>query len=376
MWLTMETAGVRAGNLGGFTSLKENPRKVKVGLKCRVAQAFSISQRRAKKNPRAGCPEHVRLPPKNNKRQLRRMAAAAPQVDNFANIKFKLNNGHEMPAVGLGTFRIRRPDDIMKTVDYALDAGYRMFDTAAVYSNESYLKKAFQTLLPKYGLERSDIFVTTKLAPSNHGGPEVVIPAINKSLENLGLEHVDLYLVHFPGTSKLRAEDPRNKEIRAETWASMEEVYDQGLANAIGVSNFNVRHLQELLTNHCVVPAVNQVEWHPQYHQKELLQFCKEKDIVLQAYCSLGGTSISNLSLLENAVVQKIAQKHNKTSAQVLLMWALQHDVAVIPKSTDPQRIRENFLLDFRLSPEDLKALNDIGEKNPVKYAWDPNAVV
>ncbi|KAJ2954381.1 hypothetical protein O0L34_g2645 [Tuta absoluta] len=304
------------------------------------------------------------------------MAAEAPEVENFANIKFKLNNGHEMPAVGLGTYRIRRPDDVMKVVDYALDAGYRMFDTAAVYGNEPYLKTAFQTLLPKYGLERSDIFVTTKLSPSFHGGIDIVKPAFEKSLDNLGSGHGDMVLIHFPGSAKVPADDPRNRELRAATWASLEELYDQGLVNAIGVSNFTVQHLQELLANHCIVPAVNQVEWHPQYYQKELLEFCKEKDIVLQAYSSLGGTSTSNFSLLNHPVVQNIAQKINKTSAQVLLMWALQQDVAVIPKSTNPQRIKENITLDFRLSNEDMKMLDAIGEKHTHKYAWDPNAIV
>ncbi|KAM3968525.1 putative oxidoreductase YtbE [Aphomia sociella] len=299
----------------------------------------------------------------------------AASTDFAYNAKFTLCNGTIMPAVGLGTYRIRRADVIMNTVDYALDAGYRMFDTAAVYGNEYHLKDAFQTLLPKYGLEREDIFITTKLSPSDHGSREVTERAYRKSLENLGLEYVDLYLIHFPGTSRIPSDDVLNIKIRNQTWAGLAKLYDEGLVKAIGVSNFTVRHLREIMsTNHGVVPTVNQVEWHPYYYQSDLLEYCKTNNIVLQAYCSFGGTSSANMSLMQDPAVKNIAKKLNVTCAQVLLKWALQQGVAVIPKSTNPDRIRENISLKFKIPEEDIKALNALG-KHMIKYAWDPNPV-
>ncbi|XP_049884903.1 uncharacterized oxidoreductase YtbE-like [Pectinophora gossypiella] len=301
--------------------------------------------------------------------------AEAPAIESFGTIKFTLNNGTHMPAVGLGTYRVRQETDIMNAVDWALDAGYRMFDTAAVYGNECHLGAALRTFLPKYGLDRDDIFVTTKLSPSEHGDKEITEKAYLKSLKNLGLDYVDLYLIHFPGTARLRSDDGRNKVLRESTWSSLEEIYDEGRVNAIGVSNFTVRHLSELLlTHHSVIPAVNQVEWHPYYHQDELLKYCKEKEIVVQGYCPFGGASAANKTLLEDPVVKKIAKKLNVTCAQVCLVWALQKDVAVIPKSSNAARIKENISLKFRIPEEDMKALDALGEKN-IKYAWDPSIV-
>ncbi|XP_075990807.1 putative oxidoreductase YtbE [Anticarsia gemmatalis] len=302
--------------------------------------------------------------------------ATAMDPESYTTTKFTLNNGTTIPGVGFGTYRIRCGDVIMKVVDEALAAGYRMFDTAAVYHNEGHLKKAFQTLLPKYGLEREEIFITTKLSPSDHGSLEVVRKAYKHSLDNLGLDYVDLYLIHFPGTAKLACDDKRNIDIRNMTWASLVDLYDNGLVNAIGVSNFTVKHLQQLLrSNHGVIPAVNQVEWHPFYHQQELLDYCKENDILLQAYCSLGGTSANNDSLLKHPLVTKIANKLEVTNAQVLLRWALQQDIAVIPKSTDPRHIKDNIALNFTIPNEDMRILSDLGS-HKIKYAWDPSVVV
>ncbi|XP_059055167.1 uncharacterized oxidoreductase YtbE-like [Achroia grisella] len=294
---------------------------------------------------------------------------------NVSKTKFTLNNGTEMPAIGLGTFRIKTENAIMSTVDSALAAGYRLFDTAAVYGNEFYLKNAFRTLLPKYGLRREDIFVTTKLSPSNHGNRDVTERAYRKSLQNLGLDYVDLYLIHFPGTANTAADDILNVKIRDQTWAGLASLYDEGLIKAIGVSNFTVRHLQQVISaTHGVVPAVNQVEWHPYYFQHDLMEYCKRNGIVLQAYCSFGGTSSSNMNLMQDPVVNSIAKKFDVTCAQVLLKWALQQGVAVIPKSTDPQRIKENISLNFTIPNGDIIALNALGERN-IKYAWDPSVV-
>ncbi|XP_028179119.1 uncharacterized oxidoreductase YtbE-like [Ostrinia nubilalis] len=287
--------------------------------------------------------------------------------------RYVLNNGLEMPSIGLGTFRMRQADIIVETFDEALSAGYRMFDTATAYNNEGLIKEALETLLPKHGLERDDIFITTKLAPSDHGN-ERVRAAYQRSLDLLGLEYVDLYLIHFPGTANIPANDMRNFRMRDMTWRTLTEMYDEGLINSIGVSNFTQRHLDEIISSSHVTPTVNQVEWHPFYHDYDLLKFCKENDIQLQAYCSFGGSSHDNNELLNNPVVTQIAKKHNATSAQVLLVWALQHDIAVIPKTTHPDRLKENITLQFKLTPEEIKALNGLGERN-MKYAWDPKAV-
>nr|XP_021187535.2 uncharacterized oxidoreductase YtbE [Helicoverpa armigera] len=288
---------------------------------------------------------------------------------------FPLNTDHDMPAVGLGTYRIHKHDTIMHVVDEALSAGYRMFDTAAVYRNEASLGEALKLLLPQHGLDRDDIFVTTKLSPADHGDKDIVKKAYQASLQKLDIDFIDLYLMHFPGTARLQIGDPKNTEMRLKTWASMVDLYDDGWVNAIGVSNFTVAHLQQLMeANHDVYPAVNQVEWHPFYYQMELMDYCKKNSIVLQAYSSLGGKSVQNDDLLKHPAVTKIARKLEVTNAQVLLRWALQQEVAIIPKSTNPEHIRQNIALDFTIAPEDMNILNNL--ENEVKYAWDPSNVV
>ncbi|XP_053624495.1 uncharacterized oxidoreductase YtbE-like [Plodia interpunctella] len=289
--------------------------------------------------------------------------------------KFILNNGKVMPAIGLGTFRIRNGDVVMKVMDWALNAGYRMFDTAAVYGNESHLKIALKTLLPKYGLEREDIFITTKLSPSDHGTKEIVEHAYKKSLENLGLDYVDLYLIHFPGTAGIPSNHINNKHIRNETWKALAELYKEGRIKAIGVSNFTVVHLEQLMANNYgVIPAVNQVEWHPYYQPQDVLIYCKKNNILLQAYCSFGGTSSVNMSMMQDPGVNKIAKTLNVSCAQVLLAWALQQGIAVIPKSTSQARINENISINFTIPNEDMKVLNALGSRK-IKYAWDPTEV-
>lgn len=301
--------------------------------------------------------------------------ASALDLDTVTTTRFRLNNGNSMPAVGFGTYRIRCGETIMKVVDEALSAGYRMFDTASVYHNELLLNAAFKELLPKHELEREDIFVTTKLSPYDHKETELIEKAYKQSIENLGLEYVDLYLIHFPGTAKLACDDKRNIEIRNSIWASLVHLYDNGQVNAIGVSNFTEKHLQQILkNNHGVIPVVNQVEWHPYYYQTELLDYCKANEITLQAYCSFGGASSNDSTLIKHPSVTKIARKLEVTNAQVLLRWALQQDISVIPKSTDPKHIRENICLNFKIPEEDMRILNNLSSQK-IKYAWDPSNV-
>ncbi|CAK1588818.1 unnamed protein product [Parnassius mnemosyne] len=300
------------------------------------------------------------------------MDADMPPVSSMT---FTLNNGIKLPAVGLGTYRVRQPDVIMQAVDEALAAGYRLFDTAAVYGNEGALGDAFRMLLPKYNLEREDIFITTKLSSAEHGNSNVVKQAYQRSLDNFGVDYIDLFLIHFPGAAKLPSGDPRNAKLRASTWQGLVDLYDEGCVNSIGVSNFTLRHLKDLNVKATgVCPVVNQVEWHPYYYQEDLRAYCMKNEICLQAYCSFGGTSHEDTSLLKDPVVRSIAERHEATCAQVLLAWALQQDVAVIPKSVDPARIRENITIEFRLTEHEIKALNALGSKKQ-KYAWDPNII-
>ncbi|KAJ8255073.1 hypothetical protein GJAV_G00200630 [Gymnothorax javanicus] len=272
-----------------------------------------------------------------------------------------------MPLLGLGTFRLRGQEETYFAVDAALAAGYRAFDTAAVYRNEADLGCALRGLLPKYGLSRDDIFITSKLGPRDQGSR--AREGCVRSLERLGFEYIDLYLVHWPGTQGLPVGDQQNPRNRAETWAVLEQFHADGKFRAIGVSNYTPGHLKELLQACRVPPAVLQVEFHPRLTQRELRAFCREAGICFQAYSSLGTGA-----LLSDPVVLGVAARCGRTPAQVLLRWAVQQGMPVLPKSSQPERIKENGqVFDFQLSEEDMGKLSDLdcGEK----FCWDPSTV-
>ncbi|XP_056631483.1 uncharacterized protein LOC130441722 [Diorhabda sublineata] len=285
-------------------------------------------------------------------------------------MKFTLHSGDLMPMVGFGTYLIRGDDLIKTTLDYALGAGYRLIDSAAVYGNEESIGKALKELLPKYNLTRKDIFITTKLAPSDQG--EKAYSALQKSLNNLDCEYLDLYLIHWPGAQGIKSEGKNNSVLRDESWQQMVKGVKNGLVRNIGVSNYNVNHMKQLLNNnHGIKPAVNQVEWHPHYHQDDLQELLKKEGILLQTYSSLGGND-NNQHLLTDPEVIKIATKLGKSPAQVLLRWALQQNLAVIPKARSKKHIEENFDLDFTIPEEDMKILSNFSQ---LKYAWDPDTI-
>lgn len=282
-----------------------------------------------------------------------------------------LNNGVEIPNIGLGTFQMKsvaEDDVIYRTIDSALQCGCRLIDTAAVYRNEADIGRALKQLLPKYGLSRQDVFITSKLSPRDHGFDSAEA-ACMKSLEALDCEYLDLYLIHWPGVQKLKREDPKNSELRKGSWLALEKLYKAGLLRSIGISNYTVAHLEEMLQYATVVPAVLQVEFHPRLFQKGLLEYCQRKGIWLQAYTSLGQGK-----LLDDAPVRSIATTYNKSTAQVLLKWALQHNVGVIPKSVRPQHIKDNLSVnDFQLSAKDMAILNHMNTNT--RFCWDPTAV-
>ncbi len=264
---------------------------------------------------------------------------------------FKLNTGAKIPAVGFGTWKIR---PARKPVTEALEAGYRLIDTARIYINERGVGRAIN----ESGIPREDIFVTTKLWNSDQGYDKA-LNAFDKSLDRLGMEYVDLYLLHWPVTGK-----------REDSWKALEEIYKAGHAKAIGVSNFNVRHLEELLKTAKVVPAVNQIEFHPFLYgeQKELLDYCKSKGILVEAYSPLAHGAF------ENPVLNKIGQAHGKSAAQVVLRWAHQKGTVPLPKSTSPENMRQNLdIFDFELSSGDMKKID--GLSNGMRTCGDPNTM-
>ncbi|XP_054457564.1 glyoxal reductase-like [Anoplopoma fimbria] len=279
-----------------------------------------------------------------------------------------LNTGVQMPLLGLGTYTLVDPEEVYRAVDAALDAGYRAFDSAAVYQNETALGQAFKELLPKHGLTREDVFITSKLGSKDQG--EKAMEGALRSLSQLDLGYIDLYLIHWPGTEGLDVTDKRNPGNRAQSWASLEELHAQGKLKAIGVSNYTPAHMRELMQSCKVPPAVLQVEFHPRLCQTELRKVCEEYQVCFQAYSSLGKGQ-----LVTDPVVMEVAKNCERSPAQVLLRWAVQQGVPVIPKSSNPERIKDNTrLFDFTLSDTDMDGLSalDCGRK----YCRDAALVV
>ncbi|MER6995649.1 aldo/keto reductase [Streptomyces sp. NPDC000410] len=255
-----------------------------------------------------------------------------------------LNNGVTMPQLGFGVWQV--PDDEAATaVSTALEAGYRSIDTAAIYANERGTGQA----VAASGIPREELFVTTKLWNSEQGY-DAALRAFDASLDKLGLDYVDLYLIHWPVPAK---------GAYVETYAALEKIYAEGRAKAIGVSNFLPAHLERLLGETSVVPAVNQIELHPQLQQAESRALHAKHGIATEAWSPLG----QGRGLLEVPTIVAIAQKHGKTPAQVVLRWHLQLGNVVIPKSVTPSRIRENIdVFGFELDADDLAALGALDE--------------
>ncbi|XP_031144216.1 glyoxal reductase-like isoform X3 [Sander lucioperca] len=278
-----------------------------------------------------------------------------------------LNTGVQMPLLGLGTYKLVASEDVYRAVDAALVAGYRAFDSAAVYRNEADLGRALKQLLPKHGLTREDVFITSKLGPEDQG--ERAMEGALRSLSQLDLGYIDLYLIHWPGTQGLVVADQRNPGNRAQSWVTLEELHVQGKLKAIGVSNYTPAHMRELIQSCKVPPAVLQVEFHPRLCQTELRSVCEEYGVCFQAYSSLGKGE-----LVTDPVVMEVAKNCERTPAQVLLRWAVQQGVPVLPKSSNPDRIKDNSrLFDFTLSDTDMDRLSalDCGHK----YCRDPSEV-
>jgi methylglyoxal/glyoxal reductase len=262
----------------------------------------------------------------------------------------ELNSGQEIPMLGLGVYQTPAGRITQEAVKFALKTGYRHIDTATIYGNEEDVGRGVRDS----GVPREQVFVTTKLWNSDHGY-DAALKACDRSLRRLGLEYIDLYLIHWPVT-----------ELRGETWRALVELQRRGSCRAIGVSNYTVRHLQELLDGSEVTPAVNQVEFNPFLYQEELLKFCSGKGIQLEAYSPLTrGHKLSHPTVLD------VAKKHSKSPAQIMIRWSLQHELVVIPKSARPERIKENSeVFDFNISPADMSRLDSLSED--LRTDWDP----
>ncbi len=260
-----------------------------------------------------------------------------------------LNDGNKIPLIGFGTYKLLDQDGVKSVVD-ALKTGYRLIDTAAIYKNEEAVGKGIK----ESGVDRKEICVTTKLWRENLGYNQAKI-AFQKSLDKLGLDYIDMYLIHWPANAKNYT---NWQKANADAWRAMEELKSDGLIKSIGISNFWQEHLEALFQTANIIPAINQIEFHPGYWQQEVTKYCKEKEIVVQSWSPMARGKVFG-----NEVLERIAAKHNKSVSQISLRWIIQKDVMVIPKSTHLSRIKENIdLFNFQLSDEEVVEINNLPE--------------
>lgn len=282
----------------------------------------------------------------------------------------KLNNDREIPELGFGTWKSGK-DVVGKAVETAIEIGYRHIDCAKAYGNESEIGNTFDSLFSEEKIKREVLFITSKLWNGDHD-PENVAEACKVTLADLKLKYLDLYLMHWgiafdhnPGDSILDENGivKREKVSLESTWHALEKLVDEGLVNSIGVSNFTTPMLIDLLNYSRIKPVMNQIEIHPYNTQDELVKFCRDHDIQVTAYSPLGGTGHAEISPLTDGVIVDIAKNHDKSSAQVLIKWGLQRGLVVIPKTTNPDRIKENFeAQSFELREEEMNKISSLNK--------------
>ncbi|WP_312652441.1 aldo/keto reductase [Proteiniclasticum sp.] len=265
---------------------------------------------------------------------------------------WKLNNGIEIPSLGFGVFKVKEGDEVFRSVLEALEAGYRLIDTAAIYGNEEGVGRAIKAS----GLKREEIFLTTKLWNTDQGY-DSVFEAFETSLKKLDTDYVDLYLIHWPGKDKF-----------VESYKALEKLYSDKKVRAIGVCNFHIHHLEELMAETEIVPAMNQIELHPLMNQRDILDFCKDKGIQVEAW----GPLMQGKGDLEAELFVSLGNKYGKSPAQIILRWHHQNGVLAIPKSVTPSRIKENIdIFDFELTEEDMKKIDAHNENR--RLSADPD---
>jgi methylglyoxal/glyoxal reductase len=257
-----------------------------------------------------------------------------------------LHNGVKMPWFGLGVYKVEEGQEVVNSVKSALSNGYRSIDTAAFYQNEEGVGEAIK----QSGIPREELFITTKVWNSDQGY-EKTITAFEKSMEKLDIKYLDLYLIHWPVKGKYK-----------ETWKALEKLYKDGRVRAIGVSNFHIQHLEDLLSDAEIKPMVNQVEYHPRLSQVVLHEYCKKHNIQFEAWSPL-----MRGKLLDNPILKGISEKYNKSIPQVILRWDLQNEVVTIPKSIKEHRIIENAnIFDFELTEEEMDKIDSLNEDQRV----------
>ncbi|MEB6323078.1 aldo/keto reductase [Staphylococcus xylosus] len=265
-----------------------------------------------------------------------------------------------MPIVGLGTFRVENNDECAASVKHAIENGYTHIDTAMIYENEDKVGQGIAEGLASTGLKRSDLFITSKLWLDDYGRQNVA-DAYETSLNKLGLDYLDLYLMHWPGT---------DEALMIDTWQGMEDLYKNDKVKNIGVSNFNVEHLEALLAQVSIKPVINQVEFHPYLLQSSLNRYLEVQNIHMESWSPL-----MNAQILEDKTVNAVANEVGKSPAQVIIRWNIEHGVVVIPKSVTPSRIEENInVFDFALTAEQIEKLDNLNEErrigpDPAKYS-------
>lgn len=265
-----------------------------------------------------------------------------------------LNNGVKMPMVGLGVFQVTDDQEVIDAIRYAVEAGYRSIDTAAAYNNE----KAVGIGVKECGVDRKDLFITSKVW-NKEQGYDKTMRAFDKTMQDLQLDYLDLYLIHWPLPKK---------NLYVETWKALEALYKEGRIRAIGISNFYQEWIERLLAECEIVPMVNQIEYHPYQQYPELVTYCQEKGIVVEAYAPMARGAV-----LKDERLTSIADKYGKTAVQLALRFALQNDVVIIPKSTHKDRIIANAdIFDFNISDEDMEAIRQVNE-NKILCGEDPN---
>jgi 2,5-diketo-D-gluconate reductase A len=260
----------------------------------------------------------------------------------FMQSLIQLNNEVVIPQLGLGVWQAKDGREVEQAVQTAIECGYRLIDTAAVYGNEKGVGRAIATS----SIAREELFITTKVWNADQGY-EQTLAAFDKSLERLGLDYIDLYLIHWPVPAQ---------DLYVDTWRALERLYQDGKVRAIGVSNFTIDYLERLMGESTIIPAVNQIELHPHLTQIELRDYCKQHGIAVESYSPLGG---AGGTLLQEPVLNDIGQRHSKSPAQVIIRWHVQNGLIVIPKSITPERIKQNIdVFNFELSAEEMAAIN------------------
>jgi len=266
------------------------------------------------------------------------------------NSTFELNNGEEIPIIGLGTYGISGKF-ASQAVKWALELGYRLIDTATIYGNERVIGKAIKNS----NIKREELFITTKVWNTDQGYDKT-FEAFETSLKKLNMSYVDLYLIHWPVTG-----------LRGETWRALEKIYEEKRAKVIGVSNFTINHLKELMENSETIPGINQVDFSPFLYQKNLLKFCEQHKIIVEAYSPL-----TRGRKLDHTKLKTISEKYGKTPAQILLRWGIQQGIIQIPKSGNKQHLQENIdIFNFKLTEKDMEMLNSLNEN--FRVADNPN---